>query len=129
MKIYDPPLTLKIVNKIINYDFEHDYRIERFSHISEWRKNGYLAYDKNNEELGIIFEDDNPDNPYYKCAHILYFKKYRTKHNLGIWRIIRPIYSHYTLHKNKYILFENLETILENDSVTITTKATYHSNN
>ncbi|WP_251611953.1 hypothetical protein [Pumilibacter muris] len=126
-RIYDSELTLKIVNEKMNYDFDKNNLISGEGITNTWRKNGYLAYDMNGEKLGIIFEDDKEKNIYYKCANILFFKPYRVKHNLGIWRIIKPIdYSNYT-NANGYIDFLTLEQILsEKGSFVVTTKPTYH---
>ncbi len=126
-RIYDTELTLKIVNEIMNYDFDKNNLISGEGTTNTWRKNGYLAYDMNGEKLGIIFEDDKEKNIYYKCANILFFKQYRLKHNVGIWRIIKPIdYSNY-INANGYINFLTLEQILsEKGSFVVTTKSTYH---
>ena len=126
-KVYDQPLTLKIVNEKMNYDFENDYLISGNYKTNEERKNGYLAVDLNGEELGIVFEDDKEKNPYYKCANILFFKKYKERHNVGKWRIIKPIGRvHYTNDKG-YIKYITLEEILsKNGSLTVTTKSTFH---
>lgn len=126
-KVYDPPLTLKIVNEKKNYDFENDYLMSGSYDTNEERKNGYLALDLNGEELGIVFEDDKEKNSYYKCANILFFKKYKESHNVGKWRIIRPIDRTYYTNTKGYIKYKTLEEILTKDgSLTLTTKSTFH---
>lgn len=126
-KVYDQPFTFKIVNEKMNYDFENDYLTSGSYETNEERKNGYLAVDLNGEELGIVFEDDKEKNPYYQCANILFFKTYKEKHNVGKWRIIRPIDRAYYTNDKGYISFSTLEEILLKDgSLTVTTKSTFH---
>ena len=125
-RIYDPELTLKIVNEKMNYDFNNNTLICGEGATNAWRKNGYLAYDMNGEKLGIVFEDDKEKNLYYKCANILFFKQYKTKHNVGTWRIIKPINCFCTNAKG-YINFHALEQILSaKGSLSVTTQSTYH---
>lgn len=128
-KVYDPELTIKIVNVKMNYDFENNYFIRGswYSETGVWRKNGYLAYGTYGEELGVVFEDDKEKNPYYKCANILFFKSYKDNHNVGIWRIIRPTDCRFT-NVNGYIPYKNLENELsKNGFLKVTTKSTFHS--
>lgn len=128
-RVYDPPLTLKIVNEKINYNLDNDYLIREswYYETNALRKNGYLAFDSNGEELGIIFADDDKRHKSFDCAYLLFFKKYTVRHNVGVWRVIKPTDKYFT-NTDGYITFNKLENLLsKNGSLTITTKSTFHN--
>ncbi len=127
-RIYDPSLTLKISNKTVIYDLSNDYLIFGSSGTNKWRKNGYLTYDSNGEELGVVFADDDRRHKSFGCLYLLFFKKYTVKHRVGVWRVIKPVDYVCATTEYGYIEFETLEKKLSEKSYfEVTTQATYHN--
>ena len=101
-KICDSELRIIITDKIINYDLYSDKIINHEYKISNLRKNGFLTYDENNREIGLVYMSDNIERNSYGNAEILFFKKY--KNEFGSWRIIK--------NKDKYLPYNSLESHL-----------------
>lgn len=113
--IVDPALTITITNNLCNYDLSKDKLLMHTSSITKYRKNGYLTFDENGREIGIVYMADDKRANRYLASEILFFKKYQEEY--GTWRVIilEETYS-------KYLMYSKLQEILKQRPIyTLTT--------
>ena len=113
--IFDPALRITITNKMCSYDLNTDRFLNYTTTVTRNRKNGYLTYDDQGREIGIVFMSDDTRTKRYGAAEIMFFKKYFKE--LGSWRVIilEETYS-------KYLMYDKLQKISEEKpSCTLTT--------
>lgn len=68
-------------------------------------KVGYLAYDKNNRNVGVVFMSDDKRTARYGNSELCFYEKYESE--LGSWRTIKI--------NGGYFLFERLKEILSRE--------------
>ena len=96
MKI-DPALTIVISNQ----------------QVRRGGKIGYLTYDTNGNNIGLVFMSDDERTARYGCAEIMFFSEYHKQY--GYWRVINI---------GERLPFSTLEKILrEKESYILTTKS------
>jgi len=101
--IIDNEKNIIIENKMASYDEKKDYFTYNLSSITSSRKNGFLVYDINKRNIGIVFMSDDKRTARCGNSEILFYKKY--KQELGTWRIIKI--------NNQYLSYEHLEKTLK----------------
>lgn len=104
--IIDQELKIIIKNQIANYNRNTDRLLYEKSSVTRYRKNGFLAYDENGKNIGIVFMSDDKRKCYFGNAEILFFNK--LENEFGIWRIIKI--------KGNYLPFEKLEKFLQTNN-------------
>lgn len=65
-------------------------------------KVGYLAYDKGNRNIGVVFKSDDKRTARYGNSELCFYEKYESEH--GSWRTIKI--------NGGYLPFERLQDIL-----------------
>lgn len=113
-KIYDMPLQITIKNIIANYDLKKDILLDKEYSTTRYRKNGFLAYDKDGRNIGIVFQADDERTVRYGNAEILFFKQYQNEY--GSWRVVKIL--------DKYLPYSKLvEYLHNNNQICLTTDA------
>lgn len=98
-KIFDRELTITISNRKLRYK----------------GKLGYLTFDEDGRNIGIVYMADDKRKAHYGSAEILFYKDYETE--FGTWRLIKQVDNN--LQNLKYSQLERI--IEENQSHTVTT--------
>lgn len=115
-KIIDPALTITITNTQCGYDLSKDKRLMYTTSVTRYRKNGYLTYDEEGREIGIVFFSDDTRTARYGAAEIMFFKQYEQEY--GSWRVIQLDETY-----SKYLMFDTLKKILESKPSYVVTTA------
>lgn len=77
-------------------------------------KTGYLAYDEQKRNIGIVYSQDDPRTRRYGKAELSFYEEYENE--FGAWRIIK--------RNGEYLAYETLQSLLDSRGrVTITTDA------
>ena len=104
--IVDKELKIIIKNQIANYNRNTDRLLYEISSVTRYRKNGFLAYDENGKNIGLVFMSDDERTYRFGNAEILFFNEFQNQ--LGVWRIIKI--------KGHYLPFKNLEKVLQKNN-------------
>lgn len=104
--IVDKELKIIIKNQIANYNRNTDSLLYGNSSVTRYRKNGFLAYDENKNNIGLIFMSDDKRVNRFGNAEILFFNKFENE--FGVWRIIKI--------KGSYLPFKKLEKFLQTNN-------------
>lgn len=111
-KIQDMPLQITIKNTVVNYDLKCDNLLNREYSTTRYRKNGFMLYDSNDRNIGIVFRADDERTARFGNAEILFFKQFQNEY--GSWRVIKV--------SGKYLPYEKLASYLQaHGQLTITT--------
>lgn len=110
--IIDKELKIIIKNEIANYNHKAGCLLNKESLIATYRKNGFLVYDQNGRNIGLVFMSDDTRKFRFGNAEILFFKEFQQE--FGVWRIIKI--------NGNYLSFEKLKRILQikNEYICIT---------
>ena len=104
--IIDKELKIIIKNQIANYNRIKDRLLYEVSFVTKYRKNGFLAYDENENNIGIVFMSDDERTSRFGNSEILFLNKFENE--FGVWRIIKI--------KGNYLPFNKLEKILQTNN-------------
>lgn len=104
--IIDKELKIIIKNQIANYNRNTNSLLYETSSVTRYRKNGFLVYDENDKNIGLVFMSDDERTYRFGNAEILFFNEF--KNELGVWRVIKI--------KSNYLPFKQLEKILQTNN-------------
>lgn len=107
----DEKLTLEISNQQASYNQRTSTFSRMLATVTRYRKNGYMAFDNEGNNICIVYISDDIRATRYGNAEILFFKEYQQQY--GTWRIIK-------IH-GQYLPYSDLEEILKRDGKYILT--------
>lgn len=117
--MHDKELKIIISDRKASYDVTDDKLSSSIVTVTRFRKNGYLTYDMDGNNIGLVFESDDNRTVRYGNAEIVFFKEYKEEY--GTWRIIK-------IH-GQYLPYTHLEDILQKDGrYLLTTDERYRKN-